>query len=336
MLAVPVSVAGQPANGPRPIDLNKDSGQILDLLDAAFGPLTGGRGQRMLIGSSRSNAGSLFGLRFSDHFRGTPLGFVWEEDGRIVGTLSLLAARKTGRFLIANVAVQPEFRRRGIATGLMRSTMDYIHDLGGREILLQVERDNEAAIGLYSELNYRTLGEVSRWESSSVRLRPIAPSVNQGVKIRPISRKDEKAAFLLDRRCMPLDMHWPNPPYPKKYESSLWRRINDFFNGRRINTWVADAPLEGSQKRRLIGLAYVESEWARPHELAIRVAADWRGRLERALISILVTQVKRSRSGRLLVSHLAHDDIMNGLLREANFKVKRRLRVMRFDLGGNE
>ncbi|MGB3713555.1 MAG: GNAT family N-acetyltransferase [Candidatus Promineifilaceae bacterium] len=336
MLAVPAAVAGHQASGPRPIELYKDSGQILDLLDMAFGPLPGGRGQRMLISSTGSNAGSLFGHRLGDYFRGIAPGLVWEEDGRIVGTLSLLAARMSGRYLIANVAVHPDYRRRGIATGLMSSSMDYIQSHGGREILLQVERDNEAAIQLYSVLNYKTLGDVNRWESNSVHLRTIASEINPGVNIRPLSRKDERAAFLLDGRCMPFDLRWPNPPSAKKYEMSLWRRMNDFFNGRRMNAWVADVPLEGSQKRRLIGLAYVESEWARPHELAIRIAADWRGRLERALFSTLVIQIKRSRSGRLLTSHLAHDHFMNGLLREADFKVKRSLRVMRFNLDGNE
>lgn len=336
MLAVPATVAGDQASGPRPIELNKDSGQILDLLDIAFGPLPGGRGQRMLINSTGTNVRSLFGFRFDNYFRGIAPGFIWEEDGRIVGTLSLLAARKSGRYLIANVAVHPDYRRKGIATGLMISTMDYIQSRGGRQILLQVERDNEAAIRLYSVLNYKTLGDVNRWESNSVRLRTITPTINPGVNIRPLSSKDERAAFLLDRRCMPFDLRWPNPPYPNKYEISLWRRINDFFNGRRMNAWVADVPLEGTRKRRLIGLAYVESEWARPHELAIRIAAEWRGRLERALFSTLVIQIKRSRSGRLLTSHLAHDDFMNGLLREANFRVKRSLRVMRFNLDGNE
>jgi GNAT superfamily N-acetyltransferase len=336
MLAVPAAVAGHQASGPRPTELSKDSGQILGLLDMAFGPLPGGRGQRMLIGSTGANTGSFLGLRLGDYFRGIAPGFIWEEDGRIVGTLSLLAARKSGRYLIANVAVLPEYRRKGIATGLMSSTMDYIQSHGGREILLQVECDNEAAIRLYSVLNYKTLGDVNRWESNSVRLRTVASAISPGVNVRPLSGKDEKAAFLLDRRCMPFDLRWPNPPNPKKYEVNLWRRINDFFNGRRMNAWVADVPVDGSRKRRLIGLAYVESEWARPHELAIRVAAEWRGRLERALFSTLVIQIKRGRSGRLLTSHLAHDHFMNGLLREANFKVKRSLRVMRYILDGDD
>jgi GNAT superfamily N-acetyltransferase len=328
MLAAPVSIAGQIVSGPRPINLGKDSQQVLELLDLAFGPLPGGRGQRLLINASRSNIGAPFG----PFFRGPVPGFVWEEDGRIVGTLSLLASGKPGRYLIANVAVQPGYRRRGIATGLMSYSTEYISKQGGREIFLQVERENEAALRLYTMLDFATLGEVNRWESSSQRLRSLATAPNKEIRIRSISKKDERAAFNLDLKCMPPDLHWPDPPSPKRYETGFWRRLGDFFNGRGFNTLVADVPTEQFRRRRLVGLATIESEWGKPQELAVRVAADWRGKLERELLSSLVAEIKRNRSGRLRVSHLAHDEVMNGLLREANFTLKRSLRVMRYAL----
>jgi GNAT superfamily N-acetyltransferase len=335
MIAVPVSVIGQQASGPRPIDLNKDSRQILNLLDMAFGPIPRGRGQRMLITPSAMNTGSLFGSRIGSYFGNVAPGFVWEEGGRIVGTLSLLEARKPGRYLVANVAVNPQYKRRGIATGLMISTMDYIRSLGGHEVLLQVERDNDAANSLYSALNYRSLGEVNRWEATSIRLRLVASPANLDIHIRPASHRDAEAAFLLDRRCMPFDLRWPNPPEPKMYEKSLWRRFSDLLNGRKMDIWVADAPLDRSRKRRMVGLAYIESEWSRPHEIAIRVPFEQKSRIERALLSTVVGKIKQNRSGRLRMSHPAQDDSMTDLLKEANFTVKRSLRVMHIDLDRN-
>jgi hypothetical protein len=112
----------------------------------------------------------------------------------------------------------------------------------------------------------------------------------------------------------------------------LWRRVRNFFDGRRFDAWVADIPGDPGGKRRLIGLATIENEWARPNELAIRVVADWRGKLEQTLLSILFAQVKRGRTGRLRIGHLAHDEVMNRLLKEANFAIKRSLRVMRYEL----
>ncbi len=336
MLAVPASVAGQNASGARPTQLNNDSGQILGLLDMAFGPLPAGRGQRMLINPAGSNLGSMVGLRFGDFYQGIVPGFVWEEDGRIVGTMSLLAARKSGKYLIANVAVHPEYRRRGIATGLMSASMEYIRRRGGREILLQVERDNEPANRLYQDLSFKSLGEVNHWETNSVRVRSVTTSHSEGVNIRPLSGKDERAAYSLDRRCMPFNLRWPDPPNPKKYELTLWRRVSNFFNGRKLNVWVADIPTDKPRTRRLVGLAYIESEWARPHEMAIRVTDVWRGRLERSLLANLVAQIKQDRTGRIRITHLASDEEMNDLLGEANFRVKRSLRLLHYKLDGND
>lgn len=335
MLAVPVSVASTPAGGPRPTNLNKDYKQVVELLDLAFGPLASGRGQRMLVDTTRPNFGAPFGSRLGALMQGHAPGYVWEEDGRVVGTLSLLRSSTPGRFLVANVAIHPDYRRLGIATGLMTSTTDYVRSRGGREILLQVELDNEAATDLYNRLDFDTLGEVNRWESSSSRLRSISTPSSPQARIRSLMPSDERAAYALDLRCMPADLHWPDPPSRKKYQTSIWRRIGDFFYGRRSKSWVIDVPLERRHKRRLVGLASIESEWSRPHELGIRVAPEWRGQLERLLLVRLIAQVKQNRAGRIRLSHLAHDDKVNGLLREANFRVKRSLRIMRLNLQRN-
>lgn len=333
MLAVPATIANDRASGARPIDIKRDSGQILSLLDQAFGPLPSGRGQRMLISPAGSSFSSVLGPRFSDYFGGKVPGFVWEEDGRIVGTLSLLAARKTGKFLVANVAVHVDYRRRGIATRLMKASMDYIREQGGREILLQVECDNEAANRLYTDLNFSPLGEVNNWTATTISLRSIASSNPEGFNIRSMSHGDEKAAYLLDQKCMPFNLRWPVPPRPTKYRQSLWRLIIDFFSGKKMDVWVADTPAPKPGKRRLVGLGYIDTEWARPHELAVRVTDEWQGRVERNILSNLVAHVKNHRSGHVRINHLANDEYVNELLKESHFRIKRSLRLMHYNLG---
>lgn len=334
MLASPIALSGNRTDGPRPINLRKDSGQVLGLLDLAFGPLPGGQGRRILSGNPRADLGFLIGGGIGDYFRGTAPGMVWEENGRIIGTLSLLSSSKPGRYLVANVAVHPEHRRRGIATGLMNATMEYVEKHGGREIMLQVERNNEAALRLYSLLRFKKVGEVNRWESRTGHLRSLRSSIPEGVRFRVLSGSDREAATVLERKCMPADLHWPNPPSPSRFRLGLWRRLGDLLNGRRNNYWAVEPIVERADSPRIVGLVLLESEWARPHELTICVAADWRGTLERALVSFTVRQVKRSRSGRVRLSHLAHDELMNGLLREANFKIRRSLSVMRYTFEG--
>jgi ribosomal-protein-alanine N-acetyltransferase len=59
---------------------------------------------------------------------------------------------------INNIAVHPDFRRRGIGESLMRQTLDMIRDLGGSFIILEVRHSNQAAQGLYRKLGFSEIG----------------------------------------------------------------------------------------------------------------------------------------------------------------------------------
>src|SRR5687767_8458966 len=71
-------------------------------------------------------------------------GYVWRSGGRVVGNVSIHSGGVhpwLGRgFLIANVAVHPNHRRRGIAHSMMEASMEMIRDsLGGRWVALEVD-----------------------------------------------------------------------------------------------------------------------------------------------------------------------------------------------------
>ncbi len=83
-------------------------------------------------------------------------GFVWEENGRIVGNLSLIPFVRRGHFvyLIANVAVHPDYRRNGIAHQLTQTALDYVRRRGVSSVWLQVRDDNPVAYHLYLSLGF--------------------------------------------------------------------------------------------------------------------------------------------------------------------------------------
>lgn len=60
---------------------------------------------------------------------------------------------------ITNVAVFPEYRRRGAARALLRRAARYAEEKGLRFISLEVRRSNFAAIRLYESEGYRPVGE---------------------------------------------------------------------------------------------------------------------------------------------------------------------------------
>lgn len=332
MLATPVSVQNSSASGPRPINLAKDVRRVLLLMDAAFGPVRDWRGQGVLGNRLNPGYGAPFSLSLSMFTKGFIPGFVWEEDGRLVGNVSLLESPVSGRYLIANVAVDPEYRRRGIARGLMQEAIGHIRELGGQSILLQVEERNRAAIKLYNSLGLTTLGVMKQWEATASRLRLPTLDGNAAADIRTIGRGDWRAAARLDAAVVNPDLNWPAPLPPAHFKVGFWRSLGDFLNGRRVETWVSDEALGKSGRKRLTGFATIFSEWGRPHQLATRVDSSWRDSLTAPLLARALARAKRLRGGVYRINHPSDDEVTSRVLEEMNFKARRALAVMKLQL----
>jgi len=328
MLATPVITRGSPSSGPRPINLTKDTRQVVALLNLTFGH----RGQRMLGEQVSLNYASPITMRWNMLSRGFVPGFVWEESGRIVGNVTLLESQLIGRYLIANVAVHPDYQRRGVARSLMQEAFNYIVQNRGHKILLQVERDNLAAINLYNSLGFVAIGTMNQWHVAPSRLKiekPVGPAISG---VRQLERHDWQEAFQLDRKVVQPDLNWPVPPGPDLFKTGIWRRLTDFLNGQRVNCWVVDNQSGGSGKQCILGLVTLFSSWGRPHQIRLRVDSAWQDQIEVGLLYNALAKVKKLRSGSAIISHPAEDQTVNKLLVGANFQLRRELTIMTHDL----
>lgn len=332
MLTAPISAVGRSSSGPRPIDLAKDSRQVLKLLDLSFGRTFSSFGHRVLYDRLSLSQVNPLALRFRMMTSGFVPGFVWEEEGRIVGNLTLLGSEVPGRYLIANVAVHPDYRRRGIARGLLQEALDHIIGWGGRTVMLQVESDNEPAITLYLTSGFHIVGTMKRWQASPSNLRYVPIRVDFVGQVRSIGRRDWRSAYHLDRAIVQPDLNWPVPPASDFYKTSTWRSIVDLLNGRKFKAWIVEMPTGPSGKRKLIGLYSISSEWGRPTWLRIRVDPAWQEEVEPQLLNNAIKQLKQNRSGTIKINHLADDQLANQLLSEANFRIQRSLTIMTLDL----
>ncbi len=318
------------------MNLTKDTRQVFELLKVSFGPL-----QSPLRNGLWNNRYSLsqsghWSSRLSQLTRGFVPGFVWEEDGRIVGNATLLQSDLPGRYLVANVAVHPDYRRRGIAKGLMDVILLHVTQLNGRRIMLQVDSDNESAVSLYLSLNFDILGTMNRWDASPERIRLISPAHFSGVPIDALLPRDWQAAYELDRRSVNPDLTWPVPPALDHYKIDIWRRLGDLLNGRHFEGWVYRTRNPASGKTFLAGLAVVTNDWGRPTWLRLRVDPDFDGHLKGALLSKALERLRRQRRAAIRISHPAEDQLTNELLSEANFRLERSLSVMSLDLPVNQ
>jgi ribosomal protein S18 acetylase RimI-like enzyme len=77
---------------------------------------------------------------------------VGELDGTFVG--ALMAGFDGVRGWLYHLAVAPEFRRRGFATGLVRAAEDRLRRLGCRKLNLQVRPMNHEVVAFYRSLGY--------------------------------------------------------------------------------------------------------------------------------------------------------------------------------------
>ncbi len=129
-------------------------------------------------------------------------GFVWEEDGKLVGNASLVLFRagNTRRYLIANVAVLPAYRRRGIGKALTQACINYALERGNVPPWLHVRAENEGAIRLYERVGFVEQARRDTWYSESS---PQEIALLKGMEL--VSRK---------RGDWPRQRRWFDAAYP--------------------------------------------------------------------------------------------------------------------------
>ncbi len=171
MVAITESVIPSSFRGHlRPVDSLRDLRVIADLIELCFQDTLDLEGQDYLR-ELRSTAESARFLSWASPFLEDDLGsgYVWEEQGRIVGNVSMIPIQSRGRncLLIANVAVHPEFRKRGIGRTLTSVAIEYARQRKIYAAWLQVRQDNAVAVNLYRSLGFTNHSYRTTWDSNS-------------------------------------------------------------------------------------------------------------------------------------------------------------------------
>ena len=159
MASITVQAHGPETVPIRPLSILRDLPQVADLIELCFALTMDDEGQSYLQQMRRASRNNEF-LRWAGKVADStslPLsGFVWEENGKIVGNASLVYQTYRGRkiALIANVATHPDFRRRGIGRAVTEQAMLHARQKGAQELWLQVRDDNPTAIKIYKDLGF--------------------------------------------------------------------------------------------------------------------------------------------------------------------------------------
>jgi len=247
-----------------------------------------------------------------------PFGFVWEVDGRIVGNASLLRVEGCPRrWVLSNVAVYPDHRRRGIGRALVQASIDLVQRSRGEVILLQVKRDNRVAQVLYAAYGFRPLSTRTTWVRRKYQALPVTAEYGLA---RRRKRGEWHEQWELARRVYPEGLIWPFPVAASLFHP---HSLTGAFGLHNMRHWVWSEG--GKLLASLVARRGIErGSW----RLILVVEPQARGRVEVGLLARALDDL--TPSNHVVLDYPAGLAVVE--LRELGFQPERTLTWMAFDM----
>jgi len=238
-ITIPVQANDHPHM--RPLNMLRDLSAVADLIELCFSPTMDNEGQRYLSDMRRASRDDSF-LRWASRMTETAslplMGYVWEQDGRIIGNASLIPFRNKGKriYLIANVATHPDYRRQGIGRALTERVMKQARDKRASAIWLHVRDDNPGAIKLYRELGFQEVARRTTWQAD-----PDARLTYPETDIKIVPRHPRFWPLQQDwlRRLYPDALSWYHSWNVNALRPGLWNWVYLLFIDFNIKQWAA-------------------------------------------------------------------------------------------------
>jgi ribosomal protein S18 acetylase RimI-like enzyme len=318
--------------GVTPFDARRHLRQVADLIGEAFADELDANGRGALQEMqwiSRFNpflSSALGPTLFSEFLQ----GYVWVEDGNVVGNVTFQRADVAGtRWRISNVAVAPAFRRHGIARALMEASLREIEHRGGNWSVLQVRVDNPPALRLYNDLGFTHVCQDGIWRRSSRPQGLLMPEAAASpIPLRPLSASAWQDRLELARASRSALAHWADPVELEAYRPGLGRLLGEILGNitgmQRVWRWGA------WQNGRLMGAVEVTADGVNnQHRLRFDVRTESRGQLEAALIGQGLRTLAPLPPRTVVVEHSGDDPEGIAALESFGFRPQRILLTMR-------
>ncbi len=238
-ITIPVKANDHP--NIRSLNVLRDLPAVADLIELCFSSTMDNDGQRYLSDMRRASHDDSF-LRWASHMTETAslpmMGYIWEQDRRIVGNASLISFRHHGKriYLIANVATHPDYRRHGIGRALTERVMQQARAKNASAIWLHVRDDNPGAIQLYEGLGFQEVTRRTTWRATPDR----SLSTPQ-TDVQIVARQPRFWPFQLDwlRRIYPEALNWYHSWNFNALQPGLWNWFYMLLIDFNIKQWAA-------------------------------------------------------------------------------------------------
>lgn len=287
MVAKAESQSDSSFRGARLLDPLRDFGAVARLLEEAFRPDQNFPFSNLPL--LRGFGIFLWTLSYAPGFPEMTTGFVWVEEGRIVGNVTLSPAEnRLDRYMITNVAVKPSYRRRGIARALMQESIMHLRTLQVKTALLNVRPINSGAIKLYRDLGFAELETRGEWRRAASHTS--ISGVWHPIELRPLRESDYRPASELVRAAATVNgaRHHPiRNLFAPSADERMVEALGDFLTGQTTGRWALDmdgglAALMLLRAQRLVGA----------HHLSVEVQPGLRGRVENDLLVFALRELE--------------------------------------------
>jgi len=257
MTSVPLSAHSSAASHVRPLNILRDLPRVADLIELCFAGNMDSEGQSYVRQMRRASRDASF-MRWASNAiesASMPLsGFVWEQDGRIIGNASLVPFRHKGRriYLIANVATHPDYRRKGIARILTERAMQHARQRHGDELWLHVRADNPGAVQMYMDLGFVERARRTTWRArKDGHLSPSTSPRSDYVSSLPTVTKrhsrfwSQQLTWL--NQLHPEELNWYRSIHWNSLKPGLWNWLYRIFIEFDLRQWAVqkNGRLEG-------------------------------------------------------------------------------------------
>jgi ribosomal protein S18 acetylase RimI-like enzyme len=328
MTSVPLSARSTASVHVRRLNILRDLPRVADLIEICFADNIDSEGQSYIRQMRRASRDKSFLRKANNAIESATMpltGYVWEQDGQIIGNASLVPFRHKGKriHLIANVATHPDHRRKGIARVLTEQAMQYARQRGTNEHWLHVRADNPGAVQMYSDLGFverarrttwrmRKDGHLSTFSLSESDQTPSLPTVTK----RYPQFWLQQAAWL--RQLHPEELSWYRNLNWNSLKPGLWgwlyRALVDFD----LQQWAAqkNGDLEGV-------LAWIPTTRHSPLWLACDQNADSES------ITLLLRKAHQDLNYRKNLSLEHPSGLQEQAIQAAGFRISRTLIWMR-------
>jgi GNAT superfamily N-acetyltransferase len=233
----------------RAFDPRRDIGAVADLVELCFADTLdeGGRNYVQRMRSLAQEPGIFSWAANAMDWNSVPTsGYVWQQDGRLVGNATLIPffLKWQRLFLIANVAVHPDYRRRGIARNLTLQAIEHAHQRSAPSIWLHVREENVAAVELYRSLGFVERARRTTWFSAS---KYSEADRLPGVTFTSPRSRDWEVQRAWLQRAYPPEVTWHMPFRIDNLHPGLWGALSRAISNAYIVQWAA------WRKDRLLG-----------------------------------------------------------------------------------